>query len=122
MRLSAGRETLLAATLLDPPVPRTDVLADVAAVGLRAELGSIILGNRRGRLRPVRETLVGNDDAGVVECARRARLAAERARTANELERRSRLDLGGGDERSEHHPRSVPVGDQHRVLAVEADA
>ena len=33
-----------------------------------------------------------------------------------------RLELRRGHERAEHDPRAVPLGDQHRVLAVEADA
>ena len=35
---------------------------------------------------------------------------------------RRRLEPGRGDERAEHDPRPVPPRDQHRVLAVEADA
>ena len=38
------------------------------------------------------------------------------------VERRRRLELEVGDERAEHDPRAVPPRDQHRVLAVEADA
>src|SRR5207248_9659629 len=40
--------------LLDAAVPRTDVLADVAPVDLRAERGTVVRGNRPGRLGPVR--------------------------------------------------------------------
>ena len=45
-----------------------------------------------------------------------------RATTAVELERRGRLDLDVGDERPEDDPGAVFARDQHRVLAVEADA
>ena len=45
-----------------------------------------------------------------------------RARPAVELERRRRLDLDVGDERPEHDPGAVPLGDQQRVLAVEPDS
>src|SRR5436305_3942569 len=43
------------APLLHAVVPRADVLADVAAVRLRAEQGAVRLGDRGGRLRPVGE-------------------------------------------------------------------
>src|SRR5207237_787099 len=45
VRLGAGRRRLAGTALLDPAVPRTDVLADVAAVDLVAELGPIVLRN-----------------------------------------------------------------------------
>src|SRR5688572_13793767 len=44
----------LSTPLLDPPVPRTDVLADVTAVDAAFQLGAIALGNRRRSLCPVR--------------------------------------------------------------------
>ena len=58
--------------------------------------------------------------------ARRARRSGRRrcraCRSRSRLERRRRLELGVGDERAEHDPRAVAPRDQHRVLAVEADA
>src|SRR5665213_4451246 len=47
----------IAATFLNPSVPRAYVLADIAPVDLRAEFSAILLGNRRRRLRPVRKAL-----------------------------------------------------------------
>ena len=81
------------------------------------------LRNRRRRLRPVGEALVRIERRR----ARRARLSGTpRCRACTT---RSRASSGAvastsavGDERSEHDPRAVPARDQHRVLAVEADA
>src|SRR2546430_7035684 len=53
--------------LLDAAIPGTDVLADVAAVHHRPELGAVALGNRRGRLRPVGQTQCGVEPARLVE-------------------------------------------------------
>ena len=107
---------------LHPAVPRADVLADVAAVDLRAERRAVRLRDRLGHLRPVREAPCGVEHAGLVERAGRARVDAARARAAAFGNGRRRLELGGGDERAEHDPGAVAARDQHRVLAVEPDA
>src|SRR6266404_149414 len=60
------------ATLLDAAVPRADVLADVAAVHLRAEMRTIFVRNRFARLRPVRQTAIRIERPGLVERVRRA--------------------------------------------------
>src|SRR4029077_9306042 len=95
--------------------------ADVRALHLPPELGAVLLWDRRRRLRPVRKTLGRIDDARLVERSGRARLDAERARAAVELERGGRFDVRSRDKRPEHDPGAVSAGDQHRVLAVEAD-
>ncbi len=115
-------QRLPGAPLLDAAVPRADVLADVAAVDLGAERLPVLLGDRPRRLRPVREAACRVEHARLVEGARRARLDTQRAGTAVELQRLRALDLDVGDERSEHDPGTVPPGDQHRVLPVEAHA
>ena len=56
-----------------------------------------------------------------MECVRRACVDANAAVAAVGEERRSRLELHIGDERAEDDPGTVAPGDQHRVLAVEAD-
>src|SRR5439155_11937314 len=108
--------------LLDPAVPRADVLADVAPVDLGTELAPVLLRDRAGRLRPVGEAARRIERARLVERPRRAGLDAERARAAVELERRGALDLCLRDERAEDDPRPMAARDQHRVLAVEADS
>src|SRR4029079_16886229 len=90
--------------LFDPAVPRADVLADVAAVDLVAELRAVRVGDRRSALRPIRQAAVGVEDAGLVERTGRTRLDAERAGAAVGVERRRRLELGLPDERPEHDP------------------
>ncbi len=75
-----------------------------------------------GGLRPVREALGRVERARLVEGAGRARLDAEGAGAAVELEPRRRLHGHVRDERAEDDPGPVAVRDQHRVLAVEADA
>jgi hypothetical protein len=55
----------------------------------------------------------------LVECSRRARVDAEPAGAAVEIERRAALDLGGGDDRPEDDPGSVATGDEQGVLPVE---
>ena len=122
VRLGVGGRSRVLAALLDPAVPRADVLADVAAVHLGSELAAVLLGNRARRLRPVREAARRVERARLVERSRGAGLDAERARAAVELERRGALELRVRDERPEHDPGSVTPRDQHRVLAVEADA
>src|SRR6266404_941964 len=119
VRLAVDRN--VAAPLLDTAVPRTDVLADVAAIHLRAELCTVCVGHRLCGLRPIRETLRRVERARLVERARRAGVDAEAARPAVEVERRRRLDLHVGDERAEHDPRTVRARDHQRVLAIEAD-
>ena len=52
----------------------------------------------------------------------RARVDAESAGAAVGVERPCRLQLHVRDERPEHDPRAVPLRDQERVLAVEADS
>src|SRR5438128_1226259 len=121
MWLGACRQRRVGAALLDAAVPRTHVLADVAAVDLRAELVAVVRRNRRGGLRPVRQALRRVEDAGLVQRTGRTGFDAERARAAVGAERLRRLDLGGGDERSQHDPRTVSARDQQRVLAVETD-
>src|SRR6266536_275244 len=113
---------LAGAPLLDAAIPRADVLADVAAVDAVLERRAHLLRDRLRRLRPVGETKRRVERAGLVERAGRARVDAEPAGAAVELERRRRLDLDVGDERSEHDPRAEAFRDQERVLAVEADA
>src|SRR5204863_2130040 len=108
--------------VLDPRVPGADILADVAAVGLVAELGPVCLRDGPARLCPVREAARGVEHAGLVERAGRAGLDAERAGATVGVERRCRLELDVGDERAEHDPGAVAARDQHRVLAVEAYA
>src|SRR6185312_3298178 len=102
-------------------VPRADVLADVAPVHLRAELGAVLLRDRPGRLAQVRKAARGVERARLVERARRAGVDAERARPAVECKRLRALELDVGDHGAENDPRAVPVRDQHRVLAVEPD-
>src|SRR4051794_708358 len=122
VRLSALRRLDACAPLFDPAVPRADVLADVAAVNLIAQLLAVGLRNRSSGLRPVGKAAVRVEHAGLVERSCRAGLDAERAGAAVEAERRRRLELDVGDERSQHDPRAETARDQHRVLAVEADA
>src|SRR5207247_7677319 len=110
------------AALLDAAIPGADVLADVAAVDLVAELLAVILRDWLGRLRPVGETARRVEHAGLVQRASRARLDAERAGAAIGVQRWRRLELDVSDERAEHDPRAEAACDQHRVLAVEADA
>jgi len=74
------------------------------------------------RLCPVGKTARRVERARLVEGAGGARVDAEPAGAAVELERRRRLDLDVRDERSEHDPRSEAFRDQQRVLPVEADA
>src|SRR4051812_22167836 len=107
--------------LLDAPVPRADVLANVAAVDLGAEPGAIFLRRQRGRLGPVREAARGVERPRLVERASRAGVDAEPTLAAVKIERRGRLELDVRDERSEHDPGAVPARDEERVLAVEAD-
>src|SRR5438477_175091 len=52
VRLGAGRQARLCATLLDAAVPRADVLADVAAVHLCAEPRAVVVRHLVLRLRP----------------------------------------------------------------------
>ena len=108
--------------LLDAAVPGAHVLADVAAVDAVAERLAVLLRERVGRLRPVREAAGGVEHAGLLQRVGRARVDAERAGAAAGVERRRRLELGSRDERAEHHPGAMPARDQHRVLPVEADA
>ena len=110
-----------AAAALDAPVPGADVLADVAPVDLRAERGAVGLGDRLGHLCPVGEAAGGVEDAGLVEGAGRAGVDAAGAGAAARAHGRRGLELRRGHERPEHDPGAVAGGDQHRVLAVEAD-
>jgi NADPH:quinone reductase-like Zn-dependent oxidoreductase len=112
----------IVAALLDPAVPWTHVLANVAPVDLGVETRAVRLGDGGRRLRPVGEAARRVENAGLVERAGRARVDAEPARTAVEVERRRVLQLGVGHERAEHDPGAVAARDQQRVLAVEADA
>jgi NADPH:quinone reductase-like Zn-dependent oxidoreductase len=121
-RLGLRGERVVRPPPLDPPVPGADVLADVAAVDLVTELASIVLGGGARRLCPVREALGRVERPWLVERAGRTGVDAEAARAAVEPERRRRLELLLGHERSEDDPRAVAARDQHRVLAVEAHA
>src|SRR5262249_20168283 len=67
VRLCAGWCGVVLATLLDPAVPRADVLADVAAVDLGAQLGAVLVRYGARRLRPVGETARRVERAGLVE-------------------------------------------------------
>ena len=122
MRRRILRQRTARAPLLDAAIPRTHVLADVAAVDLGLQLGAVLDRRRRRRLRPVGETARRVECSRLVESARRASVDAEPALAAVEAERRGRLELGVRDERPEHDPGAVPARDQERVLAVEADA
>ena len=117
-----ARERLAGPALLDPAVPRADVLADVAAVDRASSGARYGSGIARRRLRPVGEAAGRVERPRLVERAGRAGLDAERAGAAVGVERRRRLDLGVRDERPEHDPGAVAARDQERVLAVEADA
>ena len=64
------RGVVVAPSLLDAAVPRADVLADVASVDLCAERGTVALGDRCRRLRPVREALRSVERSGLVEIGR----------------------------------------------------
>src|SRR4051794_2457518 len=119
VRCRVARRLRPAAALLDAAVPRAQVLADVAAVDLRAELRAVLRRDRLGRLGPVGEALRRVEGSRLVERAGRAGIDAERAGAAIELERRRRLDLDVGDQRSEDDPGTVAPRDQHRVLSVE---
>src|ERR687891_2969625 len=121
-RLGAGRRLGSRSALLHSPVPRAHVLADVAPVDLRPQLLAVLLRNRLGRLRPVREAAGRVDHARLVEGTGRARLDAERAGAAVELERPVRLDLDVGHEGPQDDPGAEAARDQQRVLTVEADA
>ena len=112
----------VAAPLLDAAVPRADVLADVAAVDLRAELRAVRLRERRAA--PASST-TGSASSRASRPRRARRSGRRRCRGGT---RRSRCRAAGsareldvGDERAEHDPRAVAARDQHRVLAVEAD-
>ena len=111
------------AAALDAAVPGADVLADVAAVHLRAERGAVVdsgsarapASSRRGSgWRRGRRARRGRRSG-------RRRCSACRSRSPGSSARVG-LELGGGDERPEHDPGAVARRDQHRVLAVEADA
>src|SRR5262249_12068429 len=117
VRLGACRRPLAGPSLLDAAVPRADVLADVAAVDLRSELGAVLLGDGAGRRAPGGGAAGRVERAGIVERARGTGLEAGRARAAVEGQPRGRLELGLGDERPQHDPRAVLARDQHRVLA-----
>ena len=117
---AVGRD--VGAAALDAAVPRAHVLADVTAVHLRAHRLPVLERDRLRHLRPVGEATRRVERPRLVERAGRARVDADPTRAAVGLERRRRVELGGGDERAEHDPRAVPACDQHRVLAVEADA
>src|SRR5439155_5743426 len=69
VRLRTLGQARVGAPFLDATVPRADVLADVAAVDLCAELTPVVLRYRRRRLRPVRETLRRVEYPGLVERA-----------------------------------------------------
>src|SRR6476660_8514478 len=101
------RRRLTCATLLDAAVPRADVLADVAAVDLRAEVLAVVVRDRRRRLCPVREALRRVERPRLVERMCRACVEAEAALTAVCVERRRRLELEIRHERPEHDPRAV---------------
>ena len=90
--------------LLDSPIPRTNVLADVASVNHVPELRPIRLRYRRRSLRPIRKALRGVERPRLVQCPRRARLDAQAALSAVELERRRRLELDVRDHHAEHDP------------------
>src|SRR5207253_8282372 len=86
VRLGFGRRRTAGAALLDAAVPRTDVLADVAAVHLRAEPVAVFGRDGLRGLRPVREALARVERAELVERAGRAGVHAEPAGAAVELE------------------------------------
>jgi hypothetical protein len=110
---------VIRASFLDAAVPRADVLADVAAVHLSAELPAVVHRDRRRRLAPVREAARSVQRPRLVERVRRARVDAKRARAAACGERRRRIELPVADQRPENDPGPVAARDQHRVLAVE---
>src|SRR5256885_8958317 len=99
MRILLGQP---APSLLEAAVPRTDVLADVAPIHLRAERGPEIFRDRRRRLGPVREASRRVKGSRLVERAGRASIDANTAVATIGLERRGRLQLDVGDERAEH--------------------
>src|SRR5207247_2467521 len=120
VRLRAVRQRAAVPPLLDPAIPRADVLADVAAVDLRAEVPAVWLGDGRGCLRPVGEAARSVERPGLVERAGWTCVDAESAVAAVQTERRCRLSLDVSDDCAEHDPGTVPPGDQQPVLAVDA--
>ena len=121
VRLGAVGLQAAVSTFLDAAVPWAHVLADVAAIDLRAEVLAVWLGHRRGGLRPVGKAALGVERARLVKRAGRTRVDAEAAVAAVQSERRCRLELDVGDDRAEHDPGPVALRDQERVLPVEAD-
>ena len=70
MRLGTGGRLDVGAPLLDAAVPRADVLADVAAVDLRAERRAVLApGSARGACVQYERHCVASSDAGLVQRA-----------------------------------------------------
>src|SRR3954451_12222563 len=59
VRLPPGGRRFGGPTLFDPAIPRTDVLADVAAVDLRTERLAVVRGDGLRGLRPIRQAAGG---------------------------------------------------------------
>jgi zinc-binding alcohol dehydrogenase/oxidoreductase len=121
VRLGVFRQPVAVPALLDAAIPGTNVLANVAAVDLRAEVFAVGLWNGSRRLRPVGEAACRVERSRLVERASWTRINAQAAVATVQSERWRRPELDVGDDRAENDPRSVPARDQHRVLAVEAD-
>src|SRR4051812_10049061 len=93
VRLASGSRRLGGPAPFDPAIPRTDVLADVAAVDLCAERLAVVRGDGLRGLRPVRQAPGGIQHAWFDEGIGRTGVDAERARAAAGVERSGRLDL-----------------------------
>src|SRR5262249_17828191 len=87
MRCRGVRQRFAGPPLLDAAIPRADVLADVAAVDLRTELGAVLGRWRCRRLRPVGEAASRVERSRLVERSGRAGVYAEPAIAAVEAER-----------------------------------
>src|SRR6266576_2832138 len=88
MRLGIGWKLGVGAPFLDAAVPRTDVLADVTTVDLRTERRAVVVRDRAGGLRPVRQALGRVEHTRLVERVRWTGVDAERARAAVGVPRR----------------------------------
>ena len=99
------------APLLDATVPRADVLADVAAVDAIPRAQPYVL---RHRPPSSASSTRGNGSRRARPARRGPRSGRRRCRGVqlpqSGVERRGRLDLDVGDERSEHDPRAVARG------------
>ena len=105
------------------PVPRTHVLADVAAVDLRANRRPQRLVHRAARLdREIRQAARRVDDVGLDDGARSDTRRDSACTCRTDRRRRVRLELGVRENLAQEQPRAERRVDQARVLADPAEA